>query len=422
MWGKLNVIRPIERELAQQRFVALCTALQPVLEAILAAGGTPFVVGGAVRDAVLGLTASDVDIEVYGLPFADLRRAVAPLGAVQAVGASFGVLKLRIGRATYDLALPVRRTPAGAAEPDPWMSPDDAFARRDFTCNALGLTADARLVDRYGGVDDLARGVLRHTSAAFDDDPLRVLRGMQLAGRFDLVLAPETAERCQHLLARAADLPADRIWHEWRKWALYSTAADAGLWALYASGWHRLYPLLAPHDAAAWQHIAAQCEAVRQRCGNCTDEQRMAVLIAALCVACSASADAAQGFVAQIAGPHWLHRSVVALVGAGAPVDSPDPAAVRRLAVALAPASVRLWAALHGAAAGPWLSAAAAQGVLDAPPVPLVQGRDLIDAGWQAGPQLGPLLQASYHAQLAGTITTADEALAWLRSRPAEVD
>ena len=136
----------------------LLSALQPILDAISLAGGTPLVVGGAVRDVLLGLTPSDCDIEVYGLTPDALATAVAPLGRVDAVGRSFGVIKLRQpGGAEIDLAVPQRRsinlagTIGSLPEPDPGLTPREACARRDFTWNAIAVTADGTVLDFFGG-------------------------------------------------------------------------------------------------------------------------------------------------------------------------------------------------------------------------------------------------------------------------------
>lgn len=89
----------------------LLAQAHPVLDAITAAGGQPLIVGGAVRDALLGITSGDIDIEVYQLDTDQVQRALEPLGKVNAVGRSFGVVKLRTARGSeFDVALPQRRS------------------------------------------------------------------------------------------------------------------------------------------------------------------------------------------------------------------------------------------------------------------------------------------------------------------------
>ncbi|KPV51643.1 polynucleotide adenylyltransferase, partial [Kouleothrix aurantiaca] len=138
--------------------------IQPILEALVRAGGRPHVVGGAVRDLLRGLPVKDIDIEVYGMPIEQLMHTLREFGRVDAVGRSFGVLKLRLPDGTQiDVALPRRESKIGAghrgflAAPDPTMTPVEAAARRDFTWNAMALTPEGDLLDFFGGAADLSK-------------------------------------------------------------------------------------------------------------------------------------------------------------------------------------------------------------------------------------------------------------------------
>src|SRR5262245_3263214 len=114
--------------------------IQPILTAIQAAGGRPLIVGGAVSDWLLGSESKDVDVEVYGLPIDRLSEILSRFGRVDAVGRSFGILKMRLPSGVeLDVALPRRESKVGTghrgflAQPDPSMTPLEAAARRDFT-------------------------------------------------------------------------------------------------------------------------------------------------------------------------------------------------------------------------------------------------------------------------------------------------
>jgi putative nucleotidyltransferase with HDIG domain len=226
--------------------------LQPIPDAIQAAGGQPLIVGGAVRDILLGHPPKDLDFEVYQLDVERLAMVLAPFGRIDAVGRSFGVLKLRTHAGQeFDFALPRRESKVGTghrgflAAPDPTMTPQEAAARRDFTINAMALTPDGQVLDFFGGQEDLRARILRHTTTAFAEDPLRVLRGMQFAARFDMRLAPETAALCRQLLPEAPTLAIERVWAEWWKWATQGARPSAGLRVLEQTGWISLYPELA---------------------------------------------------------------------------------------------------------------------------------------------------------------------------------
>src|SRR6478609_2640781 len=117
--------------------------LRAALTALHAAGGRPRLVGGSVRDWLMGITPKDFDVEVYGMDYERMGRALAPFGPTDLVGRSFGVLKVRIERAEYDFSLPRRESKTGAGHrgfavtPDPDLTEAEAAARRDFTVNAI---------------------------------------------------------------------------------------------------------------------------------------------------------------------------------------------------------------------------------------------------------------------------------------------
>ncbi|WP_243836867.1 CCA tRNA nucleotidyltransferase [Paenarthrobacter nitroguajacolicus] len=209
-----------------------------VLDSLRAAGGRPLVVGGSVRDALLSrdrgvvVDSKDIDIEVHGLTTAQVSAALP--GHVMEVGQHFGIFSATVGGQVFDVSLPRQE------------SETEAFARRDFTIDAVGWDdRSGEVVDPFGGQRDLAAGLLRHTSTAFGDDPLRVLRAMQFSGRFGFELAPETAQLCRSLTAAFTDLPKARIWGEFYKLASKGTFISRALETLRLSGWEEHFPELA---------------------------------------------------------------------------------------------------------------------------------------------------------------------------------
>ncbi|MDP1580852.1 MAG: polynucleotide adenylyltransferase [Candidatus Didemnitutus sp.] len=233
----------------------LPSPLTAAFAALRQAGGRPHVVGGCVRDWLLGRAAKDFDVEVFGLDYEQLGRALAPFGATDLVGRSFGVIKVSLDGATYDFSLPRRESKTGsghrgfAVAPEPELTEADAAARRDFTINAIAYDPlSQRLIDPHGGERDLRARVLRHTSAAFAEDPLRVLRAFQFAARFELKLAPETAGLCRSIKDTFSELALERVWGEWDKWCTQAAKPSAGLVALQASGWLAHFPEVAALD------------------------------------------------------------------------------------------------------------------------------------------------------------------------------
>jgi len=184
-------------------------------------GGKVYLVGGGVRDKLLGLDVKDVDVEVYGVSPAQLRQTLSKYGTVLEKGASFGVLGLK--HSDIDVAMPrtESRTGAGhkdfAVSVDPFLPPQRASMRRDFTINAMMediITGE--ILDFWGGREDLQRRIIRHVSdETFGDDALRAFRCAQFAARLDAQVAPETMEICRQMDVSA--LSRERVLEETNK-------------------------------------------------------------------------------------------------------------------------------------------------------------------------------------------------------------
>ena len=174
-----------------------------IAEKVKEKGGRTFYVGGLVRDELLGKENKDIDIEIHGVEFNDLKDILTDLGHIdeRKVGDNFGILALK--GYDIDIAMPRSEKPTGDGghkdfiiETDPFIGYENAAKRRDFTINAMMKDVlSGEVLDYYGGLDDLKNGVIRHVDDdTFKDDPLRVLRAAQFASRFNFSIADETVE------------------------------------------------------------------------------------------------------------------------------------------------------------------------------------------------------------------------------------
>jgi tRNA nucleotidyltransferase (CCA-adding enzyme) len=175
-----------------------------------------YIVGGAVRDRLLGLPVQDRDWVVVGATPDEMRR----LGYV-AVGADFPVFLHPETKEEVALARTERKTAPGYHGFDFHASPEvtleEDLQRRDLTINAIAEDADGNLIDPWGGRRDLAARVLRHVSPAFAEDPVRILRVARFAARFtDFAIAPETLALMRAMVdgGEADALVAERVWRE----------------------------------------------------------------------------------------------------------------------------------------------------------------------------------------------------------------
>ena len=446
---------------------------QDLVDLIRGAGGRPLVVGGAVRDALAGLVAKDIDLEVFGLDPSVLEEILVSAGfRVDAVGRAFGVLKVTAaGGETVDVSLPRRENKQGQGHrgflvsPDPGMSFEDAAARRDFTINAMGWDPVAEvLLDPFGGSADLERRLLRHVGPAFAEDPMRVLRGVQLAGRFRLSAASETLEICRDMVSEYADLARERIWEEWRKWAAKAVEPSKGLSFLRQCGWIDLYPELAATigceqeprwhpEGDVWTHTLFVCDAaasIAEREGQ-GPADRAVLLLAALVhdlgkpettvlesgrVRSRGHAETVEtyrAFLGRIGAPAGVSERVIVL--SRRHLDHlgfcGSQRAVRRLARTLGEAGetlenlIRLVEADHSGR--PPLPGGIPEGAarmlevareIDADrqaPQAILMGRDLIALGVEPGPEMGFLLRCAFEAQLDGAFGDHEGALEWAR-------
>jgi len=455
-------------------------ALRTMLDAVRRIG-RPRLVGGGVRDWLLGITPKDFDIEVGGADFESLHRALAPFGSTDVVGRSFGVLKVRSRESgeEYDFSLPRRESKTGAGHrgfavaPEPTLSDADAAARRDFTVNAIALDPfTGELIDPHGGQRDLAAKILRHTSAAFIEDPLRVLRAFQLAARFDFSLAPETAELSRRIADAFAELPVERVWGEWEKWAVKSVRPSRGLTVLEETGWLRHFPEIAALRGTTqepdWhpegdvfthtQHCLDALVALPEWMTSEAPRRRLLMFgvlahdfgkpATTVCVEKrgtmrwtspgheAAGSPLAQAFLRRIGAPLDCDAPVSALVvhhlahhhGKTEFTDT----SVRRLARKLAPATIDDLATVMRADANgrpPLPSAeihlridqlvakAHALALADTAPKSIVLGRHLIALGKKPGPDFKPIIDAAFEAQLDGAFADEAGGVAWVTAR-----
>lgn len=218
-----------------------------IAKAVNAAGGRALVVGGYVRDRLLGLDPKDIDIEVYNLPVDALKETLAKFGDVEMVGKAFGVFKV----AGCDVSLPRKDSKVGVGHKgfevsfDPNMRVIDAARRRDFTINSMAMDPfTEEIIDPFGGRGDIMAQELRATDPiTFVEDPLRVMRAAQFIARFGLKPNAGLLELCASIAHTMKELPGERLHEEWNKLLLKGVKPSKGIEFLRDVG---VLPLLFP--------------------------------------------------------------------------------------------------------------------------------------------------------------------------------
>lgn len=441
-------------------------------EAVRIAGGRAMLVGGWVRDRLLGKESKDFDIEVYGLEPSSLRGLLEKFGQVNAVGEHFSVYKLVPSiretegsekqfeeRVEIDVSLPRRESKSGRGhrgfviEGDPFMTFAEAARRRDFTINAIlfdPLTGETE--DPYDGQRDLASRVLRVVAPdTFVDDSLRVLRAVQLAARFEMTIERETASLCRSI--ELSDLPSERFWGEVEKLLTMANHPSIGLAVARDLGvLRRVFPELARLDQPEvgctsenrFDHTSAALDEAASLVDDLTKAKRITVMMAALChdLDLRSTSDAEDRQDATQATVSIMNR--LGLYGlSGYDVRSQVLSLVRKHRVPMEyferrdevtdgdfrrlsqhveiDLLYRVTKACEKSSSGgstraEWfITRARSLGVEHGPPAPLILGRHLLEAGFSPGPEIGNMLRHVYDMQLDGKITTQTEAIAAAR-------
>lgn len=442
-------------------------AVFEIADQIHSAGGRALLVGGCVRDGLLGLHSKDIDMEIYGLDPRVIEAILSKSFSLNAVGRAFGVFILK--GLNIDLALPRRELQTGPKhtdfkiDGDPDMTPQEAATRRDFTINAISydpLTEE--WIDPYDGFSDLSKRRLRHVSPAFIEDPLRVLRGMQFIARFNLVADPETITLCASLNPK--HLPSERLWEEWKKLLLKGSDIQAGLEFLKDCDWLTYFPELkalvaCPQDPEwhpegdVWTHTGYCLNAyASQRIGD--EWEDLVVGLAVLChdfgkpettvrdtdQRIRSHAHDIKGlpptknFLERLTRQKKIFEDVLPLVEHHMrPLalyrDRAGLSAIRRLAarvrridrlvrVAYADKCGRPPIPPDDFPEGKWLLEATRKLDIESQaPKPLMQGRHLLDLGAQPGPSFGEILNQAYEAQLDGTFDDEKNGISFLRQK-----
>ena len=432
-----------------------------------------YLVGGCVRDWLLGRPGKDFDVEVFGVSYEQLVSALGRWGRTDLVGRSYGVVKLSMaGGTTYDFTVARRDSKVAPGHKgfsvalDPAITLREAAARRDFTINSLMYDPHTdEVLDFFGGREDLANRVLRHTSGAFVEDPLRVLRGMQFAARFELSAAPETVELGRRMKAGFAELADERVREEWYKWAALAKVPSAGLKFLQATEWLEHFPEIqalggVPQDPEwhpegdVFVHTCHCCDALADLpAWQQSDEtSRIVYSLAILSHDLGKSETThsaikhgqwhvispgheevgvklAESLLERIHATRSVVERVLPLVRSHmAHLQEVTDRSVRRLARRLEPENIQglcliMTADAMGRPPRPRevprmvraLEAKAAElQVEERAPHPILMGRHLLELGFRPGPKLGDLLRAAYEAQLEGKFFDLPEAFRWL--------
>lgn len=448
--------------------------LLPLIQQLVRHGITPLFVGGCVRDHLLNIQSHDIDIELYGVSETHtLSEILKPFGKINEVGKSFGVYKLGYAGYAIDLSLP--RTENKSAKGHKGFAVQTyndldfatASRRRDFTINAMGYNPLTQtLLDPHNGTADLHSKILRCVDPqTFVEDPLRMLRAVQFAARFELTCDCELLKLCSAMIAQGAleELPKERIFEELKKLFLQSAKPSIGMELLRDMGALAFFTPLdlyerTPQSSAShpegnvWMHTLMALDTMASLRIN-EAKRDLTRMFAVLLHDCAkpittiidhgdidapqhpqTGAEIAREFLSRITNEHALIEEILPLVryhsaprklyqAHATPADILHLSTRVRIDDLIAVAEADFYGrAFNGTLsthfeAGKWLyEQASALGVLTSAPTALIMGRDLIAMGLKPSEEFKTILASAYEAQLNQQFFTKNEAISWLKS------
>ena len=437
-------------------------------------GIKPILVGGFVRDHFSGQSTHDLDIELYGVTSLDsLETLLKPFGKLGLYGKSFGVLKLTYEGYSIDFAPPRTESKSGFGHKGfevAWVSELDftsAARRRDFTINAIGYDPITQnLLDPYNGIEDLHNKILRCVDpSTFIDDPLRLLRAVQFAARYELTCDNTLLALCRDMIAKGSleELPKERIFEEFKKLLLLSNRPSIGMNLLREMGGLVFFTPLerfesTPQESSShpeghvWTHTLMALDFMATlRCGVWRRDMVLmlstllhdigkpdtTIMVEGVLNApkhAEAGVDLARTWLGKITEDKELIETILPLIRYhGAPRKlfraRANDSEILHLStqVCLEDLIALAKADFFGRSfndeipkyfeAGEWLyGRASALGILHNPPDPLLLGRDLIALGLTPSEAFKPILESAYEAQLNQLFFTHKEALEWLKT------
>ncbi|WP_345980001.1 CCA tRNA nucleotidyltransferase [Sulfurimonas sp. HSL3-2] len=398
--------------------------LIPAIDALHSNGASAVIVGGYIRDTVLGKESKDIDIEVYNISGYDaMMEILKPFGSLSLVGKSFGVLKLFLEDYDIDFSLPRLETKVSSGHRgfdvtlDSQLPYTEAAKRRDFTINSVGYdTKSGSILDPYNGLLDLKNKTLTYVNQkTFIEDPLRVFRALQFCARFELTCSLELVELCRYISDNAliTELAKERIYEELLKLLLKAKKPSLGFLLFDSFHLDRYYPELSlTNDTLRFIDNMAELKT--------NDLKTDVILMLSVLVFDFNSAHEVESFLHKLLDEKDIIQEVLNLYIHKNHLErlSSDVITDYEVNILSTKVNIKNLLLIHEAREVRYdeiKERAIVLDVLTCKPKPLILGRDLIALGLEPSPIFSDILNALYDAQLREHFLTYDDAKLWLK-------
>ncbi len=385
----------------------------------------PIIVGGFIRDSLLGVNSKDIDIELYGVSSLDeIEKNLKNFGDVNSVGKSFGVVKLNFKNLHLDFSLPRVENKNGIGhkgfEVRTFKNIEfkTASRRRDFTINAMGYDViEKKLLDPYNGVEDLKNRTLEAVNnSTFVEDPLRVLRAIQFSARFNLTLSNNLLLLCKEMIYKdmLSELSSERIFEEIKKLFCKSQKPSIGLKLLKeigASYYFKEFQLISHNDYSFTLNAIDEMSKLK------VEDKKSNLILMLTILVYKLSYSHQQSFLSNLTSDNHIHKTVFKLISHTIDKDMSnyqlfklaEDVSIKELLTlqkALDSKNIFIYEKLE--------KRVEKLGVLYKKLPPILQGRDLIKLGLKPSPKFQLYLKQSYEAQMKEKFINYAEALEWL--------
>lgn len=398
------------------------TELDIIFDTLKKSSIKPILVGGYVRDKLLNEESKDIDIELYGVSSLDkVEEILQKFGAINSVGKSFAVCKLKFEGYELDFSLPRKdkkiKSGHHGFEVKVYSHLDfkTAASRRDFTINAIGYDViEKKMLDPFGGREDLKNRVLRAVNLeSFGEDPLRVLRAAQFCARFNLHIEHNLYLICKDMVSKnlLAELPKERIFEEIKKLLLKSQKPSIGLNLLNQFGFD--FPT---------KNMFITDILVKKLTAN--EQTNLVLMLAALCYHFEQTE--IEAFFVKLTNEKVLFQRVIALVEFHKKIETlQSDYTLYKLATQVNIEELLiLSSSIYSANNNTKMVQKCEElykrveelGITHKKLSPLVMGRDIVKFGLQPSPNFSKILNEAYEAQMHGKFINYSDAILWLRA------
>lgn len=388
----------------------------------------PIIVGGYIRDKLLKIESTDIDIELYGIQsFNKLEKILEEFGSVNSIGKSFGVCKLTLKNLEIDFTLPRIDNKISSGhkgfniEVQSDLKFEDAAIRRDFTINSIGYDViENKILDPYNGQKDLKTKTLKAVSfKTFSEDPLRVLRAASFCSRFDFHMDNALFNQCKAMCDKDVlkELPKERIFGEVKKILLKSSKPSIGFKILKNLNALKYLKPLNKLDEDSFESILVTLDNITKLKTD-SKETNIVLMLSAICY--KFNYKQAEEFISNLSTEKMLLKKVLALLSNDFK-DRYTDSELFRLATKV---NIEHFLILHEAINYSLdkkiftvlKQKAKELNILNKKTKPFLQGKDILEYGIEPSQEYSKILDLAYEAQMDLQITNYEEAKEWLKN------